>query len=122
MQHHLTVHQIEVSGCNEKMFKDFFEIDSDYSENEEYFRENTLRLGFENEAERCSKELFKKYKKKFYEGAYKEVLEEALEKAVENYPDFILGNSTYTSKYEITIICTNEEENEYTVVVSIMGH
>ena len=126
MQYDLNVHQIQVSGCNEKMFKEFFEIDSDFSENEDYFREDTLDLGFENEAERCSKELFKKYEKKFHgKGAYIEVLEKALSEAAKYHAgdtQFILGSSTYTSKYEISVICTDEEENEYTVIVSAMSH
>ncbi|MEK6829784.1 MAG: hypothetical protein AABY15_06720 [Nanoarchaeota archaeon] len=125
MQYDLNVHEVQISGCNEKMFKEFFEIDADFSENEDYFREDTTDLGFENEAERCSKELFKKYEKKFYgKEAYADVLKNALDKAA-NYhagdTQFILGSSTYTSKYEISIICTNEEENEYTVIVSVLS-
>ena len=125
MQHILDINQISIEGCNERMFIDFFSIDNDFCDNQEYFREDTLELGFENEAERCSKELFDKYKDKFFEGAYEEVLDEALEEAANKSIDgcqFILGNSTYTRQYYISVICTNSEENEYTVVTSRMGY
>ena len=121
----LEVNQVEVNGCNEKMFVEFFSIDADFSENEEYFREDTLELGFENEAERCSKELFEKFKDKFYEGAYQEVLEEALEEAGDTSfegTQHIIGNGSYTSQSEIIVICIDEEENNYIAVVSRMSY
>jgi hypothetical protein len=124
----LEVDNIVISGCNERMFIPFFNIDSDFSENEEYFREDTLELGFGSESERCSKELFEKFEKDFYERAYIEVLEEALEEAANYYLEgaegnthHIVGNTSYTSSYEIQVICTDEHKNEYRVIVSRMS-
>lgn len=120
----LEVNQVKIEGCNEKMFIKFFSIDSDFSENEEYFREDTLKLGFENESERCSKELYEKYKDKFYEGAYEDVLSDALEEAGETCIEggqHIIGNGTYTAQSEITIVCVDEQENDYVVIISRMS-
>lgn len=123
-QRTLEVYQVTVDGCNKEMFKQFFEIDEDFNENEDEFRKDTLELGFENEAQRCSHELFEKYEDEFFEGAYIEVLREALEEAA-NYSiegtQHIVGNSSYTVEYEFTVICINEEENVYEVVVSCMS-
>jgi len=121
----LDVNRVEVNGCNKEMFIEFFGIDADFSENEEYFREDTIELGFENEAERCSQELYEKYKDKFYEGAYEEVLAEALEEAGNKCIEggqHIIGNSTYTSKSDINIVCVDAEENNYVVIISRLSY
>ena len=124
MQHTLEVRQLEISGCNERMFIPFFSIDSDFEENQEYFRPDTLELGFENESERCSKELYDKYKDQFYIDGYEETLSAALEEAA-NYciegGQHYIGNDTYTSDYNITLICTDDHHNDYIVVVSSMS-
>ena len=123
--YNLQVNLIEIDGCNEEMFVGFFELDADFGENEDYFREDTLELGFENEAERCSKELYEKY---FGDGdydGYSETLQTALKEAGDYCVDgtqHIVGNTTYTSQSDITIICTNEHENIYSVVVSRMSY
>ena len=117
----LDINQVDVTGCNEKMFVEFFSIDSDFSDNEEYFREDTLKLGFNNEAERCSKELFDKFKEKFNKGNYSDVLDEALEEAAQRSVEgnqFILSNNTYTSEFYISMICIDEKERNYIVVTS----
>ena len=124
--YNLDVHQVEIEGCNEKMFIPFFSIDSDFSENQEYFREDTLELGYESEAERCSKELFEELGgADFFEDGYAESLAEALEKAA-NYSfdgtQFIAGNSSYTSQYDITIICIDNDHNDYVIVLSMMQY
>ena len=126
----LEVDHIEISGCNERMFIPFFDLDSDFSENEEYFREDTLELGFKNESERCSKELFQKFEDEFYkEEAYIEVLRQALDEAAQYYLEgaecetqHIVGNSSYTSSYDIQLVCIDEHENEYKAIVSRMSY
>jgi hypothetical protein len=121
MRAELDVHQHTINGCNNKMFISFLSIDNDFSENEEYFREDTLSLGFESEAERCSEELYDKFFPKGEYTNYEETLSEALNYAAEvsvNGNQFILGNQTYTSNFEISLVCTNENQNEYEVIVS----
>lgn len=121
----LQVNQIEVDGCNKEMFRSFLEMDGDFNENEECFREDTLELGFENEAQRCSHELFKKYEKDFYKGEYIDVLEKVLEEAGHmcgGGSQHIYGNGTYTAQSELTVICLDEHENNYVVVVSMMSY
>jgi len=55
--------RVDKGGINEKSLQSIFECDSDFSENVEYFRSDTLKKGFKNEAERVSTEIFKKRKK-----------------------------------------------------------
>jgi len=120
----LQVNQISIEGYNEKMFVPFFEIDSDFSENEEYFRKDTIALGFDNEAERCSKELYDKYFSDEYDG-YQETLEMALSEGAEMSVEgsqFILGNKTYTNQYDITLICVDDHHNDYVVIISYILH
>jgi hypothetical protein len=119
----LNVNQIEIRGYHEKMFVDFFAIDGDFYENEEYFREDTLALGFNNEAERCSKELYEKYFSEAPDG-YVETLDAALEEAAcysINGTQFIAGNGTYSRGYYISLICLDDHNNEYVAVLSYIG-
>jgi hypothetical protein len=58
----LITHQINKGDVNEQSLIGILEQDNDFSENEEYYREDTLELGFNNEAERVSKEIFDKHK------------------------------------------------------------
>ena len=117
----LHVHQISINGCNEKMFIPFFDIDSDFSENEEYYREDTLTLGFKSESERCSKELYDKHF--LDEMLNKKTLSDALEDGASisnNGSQFILGNQTYTSDYEISIVSTGNYE--YEIILSRLSY
>ena len=103
------------------MFISFFGIDEDFKTNEEYFRKDTLALGYLNEAHRCSSELYNKY---FPDGEYDgfvETLAEALEEGASYSVDgnqFILGNQTYTKQYDITLICLDDHNNDYEVIIS----
>ena len=58
----LITHQINKGDVNERSLIRILAQDNDFSENEEYYREDTLELGFTNEAERVSKEIFDKHK------------------------------------------------------------
>jgi len=50
--------RIDRRGVNERSLIAILEHDNDFVENEEYYRPDTLELGFENEAERVSKEIY----------------------------------------------------------------
>ena len=56
----LFICRIDKHGVDENSLISILEQDNDFSENEDYFRIDTLELGFENEAERVSKEIFEK--------------------------------------------------------------
>ena len=125
MRGELNVYQHTINGCNNKMFVSFLSIDNDFSENEEYFREDTLSLGFESEAERCSKELYDKFFPKGECEGYEETLSEALNYGAEmsvNGNQFILGNQTFTSSFEISLVRTNENQNKYEVIISAVSY
>jgi hypothetical protein len=68
-------------------------IDNDFTENEEYFREDTLDLGFQNEAERVAEEISKEHSI---------VDDELITKILEintGECQFIIGNTNYTDSY-----------------------
>lgn len=130
----LQVRTITVTPFAKNMFKEFFSIDSDYEENVEYFREDTLDLGYKNEAERCSEEYSKKFQERWRnneyqddEGFYKLINDMLEECANDSSIDstFYLGNSTYCNEYHITVIepmvNTNYDE-DVTVVVSYVSN
>ena len=55
----LTTGKVKISLDSDKIEKGLYGLisfDLDFTENEEYFREDTISLGYENEAERLSKE------------------------------------------------------------------
>jgi hypothetical protein len=121
----LVVNRVTIKPFFNDMFTEFFEIDSDFGENEEYFRKNTLRKGFENEAERVSKKLAKAFTKEWnkIEDKDDETFIALIEKYLEvasNYSvkgnQFILGNTSYTSQYEFTLSLKDNADVE--VVVS----
>ena len=106
-QNTLQVHQIEVNGWNEKTFIDFLNIDSD----------------FHDDSKEISKELFEEFKDAINEVSHQEAIAMALECASYKSIDgstHIVGNDTYTSDYDVTVICTDADANEYTVIVSLM--
>ena len=61
----LNTGKIKLSLNSDKLKEGLIELisfDLDYTENEEYFREDTLSLGYENEAERVVEEYLEKNK------------------------------------------------------------
>lgn len=81
-----------------------FNIDLDFCENKEYFRKDTLNLGYKDESERCAKEIYKKY-------SHIGSPEIRLTKMMEDIPEysngmqtFILGNSNYSGDYAYDIL------------------
>tara|TARA_R110000744_G_scaffold312604_1_gene420001 strand:- start:1522 stop:1926 length:405 start_codon:yes stop_codon:yes gene_type:complete len=131
-QQQLHVNTITIKPFQDDMFKEFLSIDSDFEENEEYFREDTISLGFENESERISKEYNELFIKQwndtddqndeYFSKLIGEYLEELAHKSIEGN-QFILGNDTYTSDYKITIIQTDptDYDEEITIVISYIG-
>jgi len=88
---------------------DVFDLDSDFMENEEYFREDTLELGYQNESERCADEVYK---------AHKDIVDpvERLEKMLEDVPEysngeqtFIIGNSNHSGDYKFEVTDAGEK-------------
>jgi len=118
MQTQLTTEQIEINGINERMFIQFFNIDDDFNE----------------VAEKYSKEVFNLFCDKFYKSQYWKQppiseLNQALEHCINmttqvddiEEVNFILNSCKLSDlDYNINLICTNEEENIYTCVISYM--
>lgn len=127
----LTVNVVTIKPFRENMFEEFLGIDGDFSENEEYFREDTLALGFRSEAHRVSKELNAKFTKEWYsrkntdDEQFEAFINECLEEACHVYAgdsQFILGNQSYTSDYVITTVSDfSDYDEEITVVISYIS-
>ena len=118
MQGELRTRIISISDLNKFMFVDFLSMDRDYSENEEYFREDTIELGYENEAERISEEMYNRLIDEYNENPnYSEeerlkCIEDILEELANDSTldsTFILGNESYTWQYDITVVCNDYE-------------
>ena len=105
----IIVARIDKGGVDETSLQEIFEHDSDFSENEDSYRPDTLKKGFKNEAERVSAEIFKKCKK--IEEESERV--EAMVKKVFEVENFI-GNSSYYGSYQYAIT-----ETEFEYIVSI---
>ena len=105
----LIVSVIDKGAVDETSLIEILETDNDFSENEDYFREDTLKKGFKNEAERVAKEIFKKYKKVKEE----ETRLNKMVKALFDVSGFIGKSSSY-GDYDFQIT-----ETEFQYVVSI---
>jgi hypothetical protein len=105
----LIVVGIDKNGVDKTSLQKIFESDSDFSENKDSFRPDTLKKGFKNEAERVSAEIFNKCKK--IEEESERV--EAMMKKVFEVENFI-GNSSYYGSYRYAIT-----ETEFEYIVSI---
>ena len=94
--------------------KPLFNIDNDFTENVEYFREDTLELGFNNEADRVSKEIWDKHKDDDRNDEV--VVLNRMVRDVIDVPNFI-GQSSDYGNYEFEII---EFVFEYLVVIGVV--
>jgi len=94
--------------------KPLFNIDNDFTENGEYFREDTLELGYNNEADRVSKEIWDKHKDDDRNAEYN-VLHRMVRDVFE-VPNFI-GKSNNYGNFEFEII---EFDLEYLVVIAVI--
>lgn len=58
----LVVQIVEKGYINKNCLEEILRIDSDFVDNVDYFRADTLKKGYKDEAERVSEEIYKKYK------------------------------------------------------------
>ena len=105
----IRVARIDKNGVDKTSLQQIFEVDADFTENREYFRPDTLKKGFKNEAERVSAEIFNKCKKIEEE----EERVDAMIKEVFKVKNFI-GNSSFYGSYVYEIIDT-----EFEYIISI---
>ncbi len=91
-----------------------FELDSDFTENQEYWREDTEELGFETEADRVLAELFDD--EKFKKASLEEQVESICNCSAEQTGTFFLGNCSYCRDYKFEI---TEIEGSSIVILSI---
>lgn len=108
----LIIFTIEKGQLSTKSLIPAFQCDQDFTENEFAWRDDTAELGFENEAERVSAEIFTMF-------LHVEEERERVEKMVAylfDVDDFIGNNEQYGSyHYAIT-----ETESHYVVSIAVI--
>ena len=104
----------EVLACR---IADIFDIDGDFKENEECFRDDTTSMGFETESQRCGAEVYEKHKDKDGQEQIEAILEEIVAYSNGNEV-FIIGNDNHSGDYSYEITPTNDE---FIVSISYIG-
>lgn len=105
--------RVDKGDINKKSLQPLFDGDCDFTENEEYFREDTLER-WKNEAERVSEEIYEAHKN--HEGTEMERLE-AMVKDLFELPSFIANSNHYgDAKHQIY-----ETQTDYIIVIAVIG-
>ena len=113
MQVELKTSILRIVRLDKRMFVDFLELDADYLDSY-FFRDDTIDLGYNSEAERISEEMYIRLVKEYEENpnytsqekinCISDILEDlANDHTLES--QFVLGNETYTSEYSIDVRC-----------------
>ena len=110
----LITQRVERGSVNDDCLYNILMTDNDFGENEDYFREDTYKLGFVNEADRVSKEIFEKYQ---YIEDEAERLKEMI-KELFTIDNFIADEHTGNyGHYEFKII---ESDFEFIVIIAVI--
>ena len=105
-QIHFVIDISETTSITEGLYN-IFSRDLDFIENEEYFRKNTLKKGFDNEADRIVIE---------YMGKHQIANKKQLERAVEYLAKQIFGNVNQYQAYDTSVLKISNDL--YSVAVS----
>ena len=87
---------------------DIFDIDSDFKENKDDFREDTVAIGYQTESQRCAVEVLEMHKgikdaKEQLEAILDSVIEHSFETDDGTITQFVL-ESSHCNKYETSIL------------------
>jgi len=107
---HFTLSTKYDSDIKESLYL-IFSHDLDFIENEDWFRKNTLKLGYKNEAERLVAEYLKKNSR--LDNISK------VTSAVDKLAGHVFNNSNYYSEHQISV--EEIDENLYSVAIAY-GH
>lgn len=105
-QIHSIIDISETTSVTEGLYN-IFSRDLDFIENEEYFSKNTLKKGFDNEADRIVIE---------YMGKHQISNKKQLDKAVEYMAKQIFGNLNHYQAYDTSVLKISDDL--YSVAVS----
>ena len=105
--------RIDKGNIDKNSLVELLSIDNDFLENVEYFRPDTLELGFENEAERVSEEIFDKFNDAL-EDDESYAIEGMFQKVV-LLKNFVTQSST-TKSFDHTIV---ETDFEYILILAL---
>ena len=99
--------------------EEILNTDSDYGENEEEYREDTVELGFVSEAARCSVEIYDKHKDiKDPEERLRALVEEVIGFSNGQH-QFIVGNDNWCRDYTYDISKHIIENGEWMFIVTM---
>ena len=114
----LHIFRFPKGGTNLKgVVADIFDIDADFGDHEEYFREDTTSMGYETESQRCADEVVDKHSDKDGVEQIEAIIEEVIGYS-NGMQTFIIGNSNWSGDYNFQIINTNDE---YIVAIAYVG-
>ena len=88
------------------IIEEILNIDSDFGENEEYFRDDTISMGYRSESHRCANEIYEKVKDIKDEDIVEAIIEEVIGYSFEGEDKttvFLIGNSSYCGDYTYEI-------------------
>jgi hypothetical protein len=108
-QIHFVIDVTALSSIRDGLYS-IFSNDCDFTENEEYFRKNTLKKGYGNEADRIVVE---------YTAKRNIRTERDVEKAVEHMAKAIFNNSNYYRDYTTSVL--KIDKNLFSVSVSYIS-
>lgn len=109
----LKVFTVAKNDVDKSIVQSILSIDNDFTENKEYFREDTLELGYLNEAERYASEIYDECRE--YQCPRRR-LGEMLNK-VQSISSFLINNANYCNGNEIEI---TETDNMFVISIAYL--
>jgi hypothetical protein len=103
---HFQIHTKYEGDIKEGLYQ-IFSHDLDFTENEEYFRKNTLKLGYKDEAERLVSEYVSKHKVNTLS---------KVTRAVDKLAAKIFDNTNYYSEHHISV--EEIDDNLYSIAIA----
>ena len=114
----LLVFQIPKTEIHNRTLVEIFNIDCDFFENVEYFRDDTKELGFQDESERCAEEIYNKHKDIKDPKKQLQKMMDDVGGYSNGIAGFIVGNGTYSGDYKIEI---EEVGDVFVVIIAYIG-
>ncbi len=106
-----------LKGC----IADIFDIDGDFKENEDDFRDDTTSMGYQSESQRCADEVYEKVKDLDGQEQIEAIIQEVWGYSFENETGtvtFLIGNENYSGDNSYKITPTNDE---FIVSIAFVG-
>lgn len=113
----LHVFIVDKELINETTMVEIFDIDSDFSDNEDYFREETIEAGL-TESQVCAKEIYDACKHIADPMEMLKAMMDMLPEYSNGEQSFLVGNTTYCGDYKIQL---HDVFNKIVVCIAYVG-